>query len=273
MAAVLRLIPVEEHRREMMRKAGKLTGEARAYGGSLVKPGVTTKEIDKAIYKFIRSHGGYPSFYHLYGFKGAACMSVNDEIIHGVPSNRVLEEGDILSIDVGACVGDYKLDKLGAPHGGFHGDCCGTFPVGRIDPEVQRLIDVTEQSFWEGIKNAVVGNRISDISRGVQQHVESNGFSIVREFVGHGIGNEVHMAPEVPNYVLKSYPEGNPRLKKDMTLAIEPMVNAGTRHIRKKTMPDGWEVIKTADGKFAAHYENTILITEGEPEVLTYVGD
>lgn len=273
MAAVLRLVPVEEHRRNMMRKAGKLTGEARAYGASLVKPGVTTREIDKAIYKFIRSHGGYPSFYHLYGFKGAACMSINDELIHGVPSNRRLEEGDIVSIDVGACVGDYKLDKLGAPHGGFHGDCCGTFGVGRISEEAQRLIDVTRESFWRGIENAVVGKRISDISRGVQEYVESNGFSVVRDFVGHGIGNEVHESPEVPNFVLSSYPEGNPRLKAGMTLAVEPMVNQGRYGIRRQRMSDGWEVIKTIDGKLSAHYENTILITDGEPEVLTYVGD
>lgn len=273
MAAVLRLVPVEEHRRKMMRKAGKLSGEARAYAASLVRPGITTREIDKALYKFIRSHGGYPNFYHLYGFKGSACMSINDEIIHGVPGNRRLEEGDIISIDTGACVGEYHLDKQGAPHGGFHGDCAGTYPVGKISPEAQRLIDVTEQSFWEGIRNAVVGNRVSDISRGVQQYVEGNGFSIVREFVGHGIGNEVHLAPEVPNYVMDHYPEGNPRLKKGMTIAVEPMVNAGTAKIRKKIMPDGWEVILTADGQLAAHYENTILITEGEPEVLTLCGD
>ena len=269
MAAVLKLVPVEEHRIKMMRKAGRLSGEARAYAASLVRPGITTREIDKALYKFIRSHGGYPNFYHLYGFKGTACMSINDEIIHGVPGNRVLEEGDILSIDTGACVGDYHLDKRGAPHGGFHGDCAVTVGVGEISPEARRLIEVTERSFWEGIKHAVSGNRVSDISRGVQQCVESNGFSVVREFVGHGIGNEVHMAPEVPNYVLEHYPEGNPRLRLHQTIAVEPMVNAGSAAIRRKTMRDGWEVILTADGKYSAHYENTILITEGEPEVLT----
>lgn len=256
-----------------MRKAGRLSGEARAYAASLVRPGITTKEIDKALFKFIRSHGGYPNFYHLYGFKGTACMSVNDEIIHGVPGSRRLEEGDIISIDTGACVGDYKLDRNGTPHGGFHGDCAGTYPVGKISEEAQRLIDVTRQSFWEGIRHAVPGNRVSDISRGVQTYVESNGFSIVREFVGHGIGNEVHLAPEIPNYVLAHYPDGNPRLKLDQTIAVEPMVNAGSARIRKQVMRDGWEVIKTADGQLAAHYENTILITEGEPEVLTYVGD
>lgn len=273
MAAVLRLVPVEEYRIKMMRKAGRLSGEARAYAASLVRPGITTKEIDKALFKFIRSHGGYPNFYHLYGFRGSACMSINDEIIHGVPGSRRLEEGDIISIDTGACVGDYKLDKNGTPHGGFHGDCAGTFAVGKIDEETQRLIDVTQQSFWEGIRHATAGNRVSDIGRGVQEYVESNGFSIVREFVGHGIGNEVHLSPEIPNYVMTHYPEGNPRLKLHQTIAVEPMVNAGKRQIRKKIMPDGWEVILTADGKNAAHYENTILITEGEPEVLTYVGD
>jgi methionyl aminopeptidase len=273
MAAVLKLVPVEEHRIKMMRKAGRLSGEARAYAASLVKPGITTREIDKALYRFIRSHGGYPNFYHLYGFKGSACMSINDEIIHGVPGNRRLQEGDIISIDTGACVGDYHLDKNGAPHGGFHGDCAVTVGVGQISDEDRRLIEVTERSFWEGIQNAVVGNRVSDISRGVQQCVEAEGFAIVREFVGHGIGNEVHMSPEIPNYVMDHYPEGNPRLKLHQTLAVEPMVNAGTAHIRKKRMSDGWEVILTADGKNAAHYENTILITEGEPEVLTFVGE
>lgn len=273
MAAVLKLVPVEEHSVSMMRKAGRLSGEARAYAASLVRPGITTREIDKALFKFIRAHGGYPNFYHLYGFKGSACMSINDEVIHGVPGNRRLEEGDILSIDTGACVGDYHLDKNGTPHGGFHGDCAVTVPVGKISPEAQRLIEVTERSFWEGIKNAVAGNRVSDISRGVQSYVEANGFSVVREFVGHGIGSEVHMAPEVPNFVMEHYPEGNPRLKLHQTIAVEPMVNAGGYQIRHKRMRDGWDVILTADGKYSAHYENTILITEGEPEVLTFVGE
>ncbi len=277
MAAVVRLTPIEskddEYRIEMMRKAGRLSAEARALAGSMIRPGITTKEIDTAIFKYIRAHGGYPNFYHLYGFKGSACMSINDEIIHGVPSSRRLEEGDIISVDVGACVGNYTLDKLGAPHGGFHGDCCATFGVGQISDEARRLIQVTEQSFWEGIKSAKAGNRISEIGRGVQTYVEANGFSVVREFVGHGIGNEVHMAPEIPNYVLKRYPEGNPRLRKYQTICVEPMVNAGSAKIKYHTMPDGWEVIKTADGKLAAHYENAILITDGEPEILTKCED
>lgn len=277
MAPVVRLTPIdskdEEYRIEMMRKAGRLSAEARALAGSMVRPGITTKEIDNAIFKYIRAHGGYPNFYHLYGFKGSACMSINDEIIHGVPSNRRLEEGDILTVDVGACVGNYTLDKQGAAHGGFHGDCCATFPVGQVSEEAKRLIAVTEQSFWEGIKFAVAGNRISEIGRGVQTYVESHGFSVVREFVGHGIGSEVHMSPEIPNYVMKRYPEGNPRLKKHQTICVEPMVNAGSARIKFHTMPDGWEVIKTADGKLAAHYENAILITDGEPEILTKCGD
>lgn len=273
MAAVLKLVPVEEYRIKMMRKAGQLSGEARAFAADMIRPGITTKEIDKALYKFIRSHGGAPNFYHLYGFKGSACMSINDELIHGVPGNRRLEEGDIISIDTGAAVGDFKLDKNGTPHGGFHGDCAGTYAVGKISEEAQRLIDVTKQSFFEGIKFAVAGNRVSEIGRGVQTYVEANGYSVVRDFVGHGIGSEVHMAPEVPNYVMKSYPEGNPRLKVGQTLAVEPMVHQGTWRIRHCYMRDGWDVIKTADGKLSAHYENTILITEGEPEVLTLVGD
>ena len=254
-----------------MRKAGRLSAQARTYGGSLVRPGITTKELDHAMHDFIIKHGGYPSFLHLYGFPGTACISVNDEVIHGIPGKRRLEEGDIVSIDVGACVGFKGIDpKTKLPFGGFHGDCAGTFPVGQIDQEAQRLIDVTEQSFWEGIKFAFLGKRISDISRGVQTYVESNGFSIVREYVGHGVGASMHEAPEVPNYVMTRRLGGDPRLLKNMTIAVEPMVHAGTAHIRQ--LPDGWTV-RTSDGKYAAHYENTILITDGEPEVLTQCGD
>lgn len=269
--AAERIVIKSDQQVELMRKAGRLSAQARAYGGSLVRPGITTKELDHAMHDFIVKHGGYPSFLHLYGFPGTACISVNDEVIHGIPGKRRLEEGDIVSIDVGACVGFKGIDaKTKLPIGGYHGDCAGTFGVGKIDDEAQRLIDVTEQSFWEGIKFALPGKRISDISRGVQTYVEANGFTVVREYVGHGVGASMHEAPEVPNYVMTHRLGGDPRLIKHMTIAVEPMVNAGTVHIRQ--MPDGWTV-KTADGKYAAHYENTILITDGEPEILTQCGD
>ena len=179
------------------------------------------------------------------------CVSVNDEIIHGIPGKRVLKDGDIVSVDVGAYIG------------GFHGDCAATFACGTISEEAQRLIDVTRQSFFEGIRYAKEGHRLLDISAAIQEYVESNGFSIVREYVGHGIGTQMHESPEIPNYGHSGH---GPKLLRGMTLAIEPMVNAGTAAIRQ--MPDGWTV-RTRDGKYAAHYENTILITDGEPEILT----
>lgn len=239
------------HEIELMRRAGKITAAARAIAGEMVKPGVTTHEIDNAVYKFITKHGATPSFLHYNGYPGSACISVNDEIIHGIPGPRVLHEGDIVSIDVGAYIG------------GFHGDCAATFACGKIDPEAQRLIDVTRQSFFEGIKFAKEGQRLLDISAAVQNYVESNGFSIVREYVGHGVGAQLHESPEIPNY---GHPGRGPRLLRGMTLAIEPMVNAGSAAI--KQMPDGWTV-RTLDGKWAGHYENSILITDGEPEILT----
>jgi methionyl aminopeptidase len=266
-----RIIIKSERQIALLRKAGKLTAEARAYGASLIRPGITTKELDKAMYKFIIANGGYPSFLHLYGFPGSACISVNDEVIHGIPGKRRLEEGDIVSIDIGACIGFEGIDKkTGLPVGGYHGDCAGTYPVGQISEEAKRLIAVTEESFWAGIANAVAGKRVSDISRGVQTVAEAAGFGVVRDFVGHGVGASVHEAPEVPNYVIEHHAGGDPRLVKNMVIAVEPMINAGTWRI--KQMPDGWTV-KTADGSYAAHYENTILITEGQPEVLTQCGD
>lgn len=236
---------------EAMRRAGKITAAARALAGEMVKPGVTTREIDKAVYQFIKSQGAEPSFLNYNGYPASACISVNDEIIHGIPGKRVLQEGDIVSIDVGAYIG------------GFHGDCAATYACGTISDEAQRLIDVTRQSFFEGIKFAREGYRISDIGHAVQEYVEANGFSVVREYVGHGVGRQMHEAPEVPNY---GAPGHGPKLLRGMTIAVEPMVNAGTANIRQ--MPDGWTV-KTADGKYAAHYENTVLITSGEPELLT----
>ncbi len=239
------------HEIELMRRAGKITAAARALARDMVKPGVTTAQIDKAVFQFIKEQGATPSFLHYNGYPASVCISVNDEIIHGIPGKRVLQEGDIVSVDVGAFIG------------GFHGDCAGTYPCGQVSDEALRLIRVTQQSFFEGIKYAREGYRLSDISAAVQAYVEANGFSVVREYVGHGIGHQMHEAPEVPNY---GKPGHGPRLLRGMTIAVEPMVNAGTAAIRQ--MPDGWTV-RTADGKNAAHYENTVLITDGEPELLT----
>ena len=236
---------------ELMRRAGKITAAARALAGEMVKPGVTTQEIDKAVHHFIRSEGAEPSFLNYNGYPASCCISVNDEIIHGIPGKRVLHEGDIVSVDVGAYIG------------GVHGDCAATYACGAISEEAQRLINVTRQSFFEGIKYAREGHRLSDISHAVQEYVEANGFSVVREYVGHGIGHRMHESPEIPNF---GAPGHGPKLLRGMTIAVEPMVNAGAAAIRQ--MSDGWTV-KTRDGKYAAHYENTLLITSGEPELLT----
>ena len=238
---------------ELMRRAGALTSQARALAGSMVKPGVSTLEIDHAVRDFIRSHGAEPSFLNYSGYPGSACISINEVVIHGIPDHRKLVEGDIVSVDVGAYLE------------GFHGDCAATFPCGEVSEEAMRLIRVTEQSFWEGIKFAHSGSRVYDISHAVQQYVESNGFSVVRDFVGHGVGAKLHEAPEVPNFG----PAGHgPRLQPGMTIAVEPMVCAGDWRV--KVLKDGWTTV-SADGSLTAHYENTILITDGEPEVLTTV--
>ena len=239
------------HEIDLMRQAGKITAAARALAGEMVKPGVTTQEIDKAVEAFIRQQGAVPSFLGYSGYPASACISVNDEVIHGIPGKRMLQEGDIVSIDVGAFIG------------GFHGDCAATFACGQISEEAQRLIDVTRQSFFEGIKFAKEGYRVQDISAAVQTYVESHGFSVVREFVGHGVGAHLHESPEIPNFGRSGR---GARLLRGMTLAIEPMVNLGGAAILQ--MNDGWTV-KTRDGKLSAHYENTILVTDGEPEILT----
>ena len=236
---------------EVMREACKITAAARALAGEMVRPGVTTGEIDKAVHDFIVSQGAKPSFLHYQGYPASACISVNEVVIHGIPGHRVLKEGDIVSVDVGAY------------YQGFHGDCAATFACGKISPEAQRLIDVTKQSFFEGIRFARQGNRVSDISHAVQTYVEANGFSVVRAFVGHGVGEHLHEEPSVPNY---GAPGKGPRLVKNMTIAVEPMVNMGTYEVR--VLRDGWTTV-TADGKLAAHYENSILITDGEAEILT----
>ena len=240
------------HEIDLMRRSGKITAAARALAGEMVKPGVTTQEINDAVERFIRGQGAVPSFLHYNGYPASVCISVNDEVIHGIPGKRVLQEGDIVSVDVGA----FK--------DGFHGDCAGTYPCGQISEEARRLIEVTRQSFFEGIRYAREGYRLPDLSGAIQRYVEAKGFSVVREYVGHGIGTRMHEAPEVPNYVEPK--AGRPRFLRGMTVAVEPMVNAGRAGVL--VMPDGWTV-KTADGKWAAHYENTILITDGAPEILT----
>ncbi len=239
------------HELACMRQACKITAAARALAGEMVRPGVSTKEIDKAVHDYIVSQGAKPSFLNYHGYPGSACISVNHTVIHGIPGGYTLREGDIVSVDVGAF---YK---------GFHGDCAATFPCGTISAEAQRLIDVTKASFFEGITQARKGHRVSDISHAIQTYVESNGFSVVRTFVGHGVGAQLHEEPEVPNF---GAPGRGPRLLPGMTLAIEPMVNVGTPDV--KILKDGWTTV-TADGKLSAHYENTVLITDGEPEILT----
>ena len=243
---------------ELMRRAGKITAAARRLAGKMVTPGVTTREIDKAVYDFIISQNAVPSFLNYSGFPNSACISVNDEVIHGIPGKRVIRSGDIVSIDVGAT------------KDGYIGDCAETFVAGEGSEEARELIAVTRQSFYEGIKFARVGYRVSDISRAIQNYVEKNGFSVVREYVGHGVGSNMHEPPEVPNYVKTPRSGPDPRLVAGMTLAIEPMVNAGTEKIR--VLADRWTVV-TKDGRLSAHYENTILITGNEPEILTVSED
>ena len=234
-----------------MRKACKITAAARALAGELVRPGVSTKAIDRAVHDFIVSQGAKPSFLNYNGYPASVCVSVNSTVIHGIPDGYILKEGDIVSVDVGAY------------YEGFHGDCAATYACGAISTEAQRLIDVTRQSFYEGIAWAKKGNRVQDISHAVQTYVESNGFAVVRSFVGHGVGRKMHEDPEVPNFGM---PGRGPRLLPGMTIAVEPMVSAGTYEVR--VLKDGWTTV-TADGKLSAHYENTVLITDGEPEILT----
>lgn len=241
-----------EHEIEIMREAGVIAKTALVNAGKAIVPGITTAELDKIVRKSIEKAGAIPSFLGYGGFPASACISINHEIIHGIPTGRVVNEGDIVSIDVGAY---YR---------GYHGDCAMTFPCGKLSSEAKRLIDVTRQSFYEGIKFAKVGNRISDISSAIQTYAEAQGYTIVRKFVGHGIGADLHESPEVPNF---GKPGRGPRLVKGMTIAIEPMINEGSFEV--KILSDGWTV-ETIDGKLSAHYENTILITDDEPEILTY---
>ena len=240
-----------ERELQSMRKACKITAEARALAGKMVRPGVTTEQIDKAVHDYIVGQGAKPSFLNYHGFPASSCISVNNVVVHGIPSGYVLKEGDIVTVDVGATVE------------GFHGDCAATFACGVISTDAQRLIDVTRDSFYAGMRKAVKGNRVSDISHAIQTYVESNGFSVVRDFIGHGIGRQLHEQPDVPNF---GTPGHGPRLLPGMTIAVEPMVNIGTYDVR--VLKDGWTAV-TADGSLSAQYENTVLITDGEPEILT----
>ena len=236
-----------------MRKAGRLTGETLNAVEAVIRPGVTTKEISDFVDDFITKHGGIPSFKGYGGFPAAACVSVNDTVVHGIPDNTKIREGDIVSVDVGAIIE------------GYHGDAARTFAVGAITPEAAKLIEVTKQSFFEGIKFAQPGYRIGDISSAVQTYAESFGYGVVRSLVGHGVGRELHEEPDVPNF---GRPGKGARLAVGMTLAIEPMINAGTYKVN--VLDDGWTV-KTNDGSLSAHYENSVAITDNGLEILTLV--
>lgn len=238
----------------LMKIAGRITAEALLVAKDLIRPGISTKEIDTKIRRHIEKCGAAPSFLGLYGFPGSACISLNSEVIHGIPSyKKILKEGDIVKIDVGA---RYR---------GYNGDSARTFPVGKVSEEALRLISVTEGSFWEAMKVAKSGNRIGDIGHAIESFVISNGFGVVREYTGHGVGADIHEDPSIPNYGRAGH---GVRLYPGMTLAIEPMVNVGVEQVR--VLKDKWTVV-TADGKLSAHYENSIAITDAEPLILTDV--
>lgn len=237
---------------KVMREACRISAEALKLAGSAVEPGVTTAELDRIAEKYILSQGAAPNFKNYNGYPATACISINNEVIHGIPSKkRVIKAGDIVSID------------LGAKFEGYHGDNAATFACGDISEEAKRLMDTTRESLYEGIAAAVSGGRLGDIGAAVQQYVESRGYSVVRQFVGHGIGTQLHEAPEVPNF--GTHGRGI-RLMPGMTLAIEPMINAG--HYDVKVMPDGWTVL-TKDGSLSAHFEHTIVITPDGPQIMT----
>ncbi|GAA4723810.1 type I methionyl aminopeptidase [Brevibacillus fulvus] len=236
---------------EVMREAGRIVALTHQELSKAVKPGITTKQLDELAESFIRSKGAVPSFKGYGGFPGSICASVNEELVHGIPGTRTLQEGDLISLDIGAMVD------------GYHSDSAWTYAVGKISDEDQRLMRITEESLYKGLEKAVPGGRLSDISHAIQIHVEAAGFTIVREYVGHGIGRSLHEDPQIPNY---GPPDRGPVLKPGMVLAIEPMVNAGERYVR--TLEDNWTVV-TVDRKNCAHYEHTIAITEDGYEVLT----
>jgi methionyl aminopeptidase len=236
---------------DIMRVAGKIVALTHQELQKFIKPGVTTKELDSIAEKFIRQHDAIPSFKGYNGFTGSICASVNEELVHGIPGDRLLKNGDIISIDIGA------------KYNGYHGDSAWTYAVGEISEETQKLLDVTEQSLYKGLEEAKPGERLSNISHAIQVYVEAFGFSVVREYVGHGIGQNLHEDPQIPHF---GPPNKGPRLKPGMVLAVEPMVNAGKRYVR--TLPDNWTVV-TTDGKMCAHFEHTIAIVETGFEILT----
>jgi methionyl aminopeptidase len=238
---------------DLMRTAGKIVAETLLLVEEKVRPGITTAELDSIAEEFITKHGAKPSFKGLYGFPASLCISVNEQVVHGIPGGYVLKDGDIISVDCGANIN------------GFHGDAARTFGVGNISEEARKLINVTKESFFKGIEYAKVGNRLTDISHEIQSYVEASGFSVVRDFVGHGIGRVVHEDPEIPNY---GRPGRGPKLVEGMALAIEPMVNVGNYKV--KTLSDDWTVV-TSDGSLSAHYENTIVILPDGPEILTLI--
>lgn len=239
---------------DLMRIAGRITGEALAVAEEMIRPGISTWDIDKAIRTHIEKSGAKPSFLGYGGFPGSACISINDEVIHGIPSKkRILQEGDIVKVDVGAFIN------------GFHGDAARTFAVGKIAENAARLIEVTKESFYRGVAHATVGARIGDIGAAVEACAKENGYSVVRRYVGHGVGHELHESPEVPNF---GTPGRGSRIYAGMVIAIEPMINEGVCDVHE--MPDGWTV-KTADRKLSAHYENTVAITDEGPILLTEI--
>lgn len=249
------MITIKSHKEiELMRQAGKIVAGAHALVGKLIRPGITTLELDRAVEKYIREADAIPTFKGYGGFPKSICASVNEEVVHGIPGKRKLLEGDIISVDIGAT------------YQGYVGDAAATHGVGTISDEAQKLIDVTRESFFKGIAYAREGYRLSDISNAVQTYVEENGFSVVRDYVGHGVGKKMHEDPPIPNYGLEGH---GPRLRQGMTLAIEPMVNVGTYEV--VVLDNDWTVV-TTDGKLSSHYEHTILITgNGEPELLTVI--
>lgn len=234
-----------------MKEACIISARALKLAGEAVEPGVTTQEIDHLVRRYIESQGAKPSFLGYGGFPGSACISVNETVIHGIPDRRKIKAGDIVSVDVGAYFN------------GYHGDNAATFPAGEVSKEARALMDATRESLYEGIRAAVAGNRIGDIGAAVQRYVEVRGYSVVRQFVGHGVGTDLHEDPSVPNF---GTPGRGPRLVPGMTLAIEPMINAGTQDVR--ILKDGWTTV-TKDGRLSAHFEHTIAITPDGPVILT----
>ncbi|MBQ3114621.1 MAG: type I methionyl aminopeptidase [Clostridia bacterium] len=236
---------------DKMRRAGHINALTHRLVAENICDGITTEELDRLAYEFIKSKGAAPSFLNYSGYPKSICVSVNDVVIHGIPGKQTIKTGDIVSVDIGV-----YLD-------GYHSDSAATYPCGEVSAEAKRLIEVTKQSFYEGIKFACAGNRVSDISNGVQTYVEQNGFSVVKDYVGHGVGKNLHEDPEVPNHGKAGR---GARLYSGMTLAVEPMVNAGSCDVKR--LKDGWTVI-TADGKMSAHYEHTIAVTKSSPVLLT----